>query len=92
MRWESVSDRNWERNFSAAVEYAEKYGELNPKAVYVTESGIRLGSWISNIRTYRKCGIQRNYLTEKRIEELDKIGMVWRLGRQTEKKQDEAVR
>lgn len=77
MRWESVSDMNWERNFAAAVEYAEKYGELNPKAVHVTENGIRLGSWISNIRTYRKCGIQRNYLTEERIEELDKIGMVW---------------
>ena len=77
MRWESFSDMNWERNFAAAVEYAKKYGELSPKATYITESGIKLGSWISNIRTYRKCGIQRNYLTEKRIEELDKIGMVW---------------
>lgn len=77
MRWESVSDMNWEKNFAAAVEYEKKYGDLNPKAAYVTESGIRLGSWISNIRTYRKCGIQRNYLTEERIAELDKIGMVW---------------
>lgn len=77
MRWESVSDMNWDRNFSAAVEYAKKYGALNPKAVYVTEDGVRLGSWVSNIRTYRKCGIQRNYLTEERISELDKIGMVW---------------
>lgn len=77
MRWESISDMNWERNFTAATEYAKKYGDLNPKATYITEDGIRLGSWISNIRTYRKCGIQRNYLTERRIEELDKIGMVW---------------
>ena len=77
MRWESVSDMNWEKNFSAAVEYAKKYGVLNPKAVYVTEDGVRLGSWISNIRTYRKCGIQRNYLTDERIAALDKIGMVW---------------
>lgn len=77
MRWESVSDMNWDRNFSAAVEYAKKYGELSPKATYITENGIKLGSWISNIRTYRKCGIQRNYLTEERIAELDKIGMIW---------------
>ena len=77
MRWESVSDMNWDRNFAAAAEYAKKYGDLNPKAVYVTENGIKLGSWISNIRTYRKCGIQRNYLTEERIAALDKIGMVW---------------
>ena len=77
MRWESMSDMSWDKNYAAAVEYAKKYGDLNPKAVYVTEDGIRLGSWISNVRTYRKCGIQRNYLTEERIEELDKIGMVW---------------
>ena len=77
MRWESMSDMSWDKNYAAAVEYAKKYGVLNPKAVYVTEDGIRLGSWVSNIRTYRKCGIQRNYLTEERIEELDKIGMVW---------------
>lgn len=78
MRWESFSDMNWERNFAAAAEYAKKYGELSPKATYITESGIKLGSWISNIRTYRKCGIQRNYLTEERIKALDEIGMVWR--------------
>ncbi|MCM1059363.1 MAG: Helicase associated domain protein [Eubacterium sp.] len=77
MRWESVSDMNWEKNFAAAVEYAEKYGELNPKADYVTENGIRLGSWAANIRTYRKCGIHRNYLTDERIIALNKIGMVW---------------
>ncbi len=77
MRWESASDMNWDRNFSAAVEYAKKYGDLNPKAVYVTENGIRLGSWVSNIRTYRKCGIHRNYLTDERIKALDDIGMVW---------------
>ena len=77
MRWESISDMNWEKNYAAAVEYAKKYGEFSPKANYVTESGIRLGSWVTNIRTYRKCGIQRNYLTDERIDALDKIGMVW---------------
>lgn len=77
MRWESVSDMNWARNYAAAVEYFKKYGNFNPKATYVTERGIKLGSWVSNIRTYRKCGIQRNYLTEERILALDAIGMVW---------------
>ncbi len=77
MRWESVSDMNWEKNYAAAVEYAKNYGEFNPKATYVTENGINLGSWVTNIRTYRKCGIHRKYLTDERIEMLDKIGMVW---------------
>ena len=42
MRWESISDMNWEKNYTAAVEYAEKYGEFNSKANYVTENGINL--------------------------------------------------
>ena len=77
MRWESISDMNWEKNYAAAVEYAKQHGEFNPKVTYVTENGIRLGSWVNNIRTYRKCGIQRNYLTEERVEMLDRLGMVW---------------
>ncbi len=77
MRWESVSDMNWERNYAAAVEYAKRYGDFNPKTLYVSQSGIRLGSWAANIRMYRKCGIHRNYLTEERIKALDDISMVW---------------
>lgn len=77
MRWESVSDLSWNKNFAAARKYFEQNGNLCPKAVYVTEDGVNLGSWLSNIRTYRRCGIQKNYLTEERIGELDKIGMVW---------------
>lgn len=77
MRWESVSDMNWERNYAAAAEYAKQHGDFNPKALYVSESGIRLGSWAANIRMYRRCGIHRNYLTEERIKALDAIGMVW---------------
>lgn len=77
MRWESVSDLSWIKNFSAAKKYFKENGNLCPKSNFVTNDGVNLGSWLSNIRTYKKCGIQRNYLTDERIAELEKIGMVW---------------
>lgn len=77
MRWENVSDLSWNKYFTAAEKYFDKNGNLCPKSNYVTENGVNLGSWLSNIRTYKKCGIQRNYLTDERIEILEKIGMIW---------------
>ena len=77
MRWENVSDLSWNKNFAAAQKYFEENGNLCPKSTFVTENGVNLGSWLSNIRTYKKCGIQKNYLTDERISELDKLGMVW---------------
>ncbi len=77
MVWESARDTAWERYFAEAKKYSETKGDLRVPALYVTESGISLGAWISNLRTYRKNGIQSSYLTDKRICELNGIGMVW---------------
>jgi hypothetical protein len=38
---------------------------------------ITLGRWISQLRFYRKSGVQSAYLTPERIQALDAIGMVW---------------
>lgn len=77
MIWESVRDASWKKNFRAAEKYREQKGDLNVPAAYKTETGINLGQWIGNVRTYRKNGIYTNYLTEERIRQLDGLGMIW---------------
>jgi hypothetical protein len=77
MIWDSVRDLSWQRYYSAAEKYFRKHGNLNVKVTTVTEDGLRLGEWISNLRTRRKNGAQQAYLTPERIEALDRIGMVW---------------
>jgi hypothetical protein len=77
MRWESVRDLSWERNFVAAKTFYEKHGHLMVNAAEKEEDGLTLGRWISQLRVYRKSGIQRAYLTPERIAALNGIGMVW---------------
>ena len=77
MVWDNVRDLSWQRYFQEAEAYAREHNNLNIKATYITKRGIKLGSWLSNLRTYRKNNIQQNYLTKERIEALDKLGMVW---------------
>lgn len=77
MVWESYKDLSWQRYYAAAKAYYEENGNLNVQALYTTETGLKLGSWIGNLRTYRKNGAQSSYLTQERIDQLDAIGMVW---------------
>ena len=77
MRWESVRDLAWERNYRAARKYFEEYGDLLVPATEKKYHGVMLGKWIAQIRAYRKSNIQSAYLTSERIEALDAIGMVW---------------
>lgn len=76
MVWESSKDLSWKKNYEAAKEYYAEHGDLKVPAQYV-KNGIKLGGWIANLRTYRKNGVQSNYLTEERIKSLDEIGMIW---------------
>lgn len=77
MVWDSCSDMNWKRNYAEAKQYFETHGDLLVPAAYVTESGVRLGNWISNLRSYKKSGAKSSYMTPERIKQLDSIGMVW---------------
>ena len=77
MRWGSYLDQSWERYFEAAKTYYETHGDLRINVNEVTGSGLRLGTWIANLRTYRKSGIRTAYLSPERIAALDRIGMVW---------------
>ena len=77
MIWSGYRDLIWERYFAAAKAYREKYGDLKVPAEYRMDTGLKLGSWLSNLRTYRKSGLRKNYLTEERISALDGLGMEW---------------
>ena len=77
MRWESVRDIAWEKNYAAAKAYFEEHGELLVNVSVNQYRGVALGRWIAQIRSYRKSNIQSAYLTPERIALLDEIGMVW---------------
>ena len=77
MRWESSTDVSWERYYAAAREYRDQFGDLLPKTQYVTPEGVPLGTWLSNLRTWRKGGVRVAYLSPERIAALDALGMAW---------------
>lgn len=77
MRWDSVRDLSWEKNYAAAKQYFETHGNLLINVADTSETGTALGRWIAQLRFYRKNGVQSSYLTQRRIEALDSIGMVW---------------
>ena len=77
MRWESVRDLSWERNFSVAKAYYEEHGDLLVPVGDEKYHGVSLGRWLAGLRSYRKNDLQSAYLTPERIAKLDAIGMVW---------------
>ncbi|MCD8012427.1 MAG: Helicase associated domain protein [Lachnospiraceae bacterium] len=77
MTWDSFQDRLWEKNYAAAKAYYETHGDLNVKSDYVTEDGVKLGFWLSSIRTYEKAGARQKYLTPERVKLLEDLGMIW---------------
>ena len=77
MVWD-VPDYLWERNFAAAVEYHRQHGNLEVPVDYVDKNGVRLGSWIHNIRSCVKNKTQRSRLTPEQFTRLDDLGMNWK--------------
>ncbi len=76
MRWENQRELAWERHYAAAKRYFEENGHLNVPVRYVTEDGVHLGSWLSNLRV-RQSAEGRRPLREERVQALNAIGMVW---------------
>ena len=75
MVWD-VRGESWDRLYKAAQTYVKDHGDFNIKADYVTLDGLRLGSWVCNLRALRK-GQVGGHLSRERIEALDKLGMIW---------------
>ncbi len=70
---EAVKARTWMRYYEEAQKYRSDHGNLRVHADYVTENGLKLGTWISGQRY--SYGLGR--LSEKRVQLLSDIGMEW---------------
>lgn len=78
MVWDKHS-KNWEQNYKAAEEYFTSHGNLRVPHNYRTPNGIGLGVWITNQRNIflgKKEGAAP--LSERQIEKLNAIEMVWK--------------
>lgn len=70
MIWSLLSEQ-WERNYLEAMRYYNEHGSLYMDTKYMTDSGFKLGYWISHLRQ------KKAELTDEQIGRLDAIGMVW---------------
>lgn len=77
MRWESAQDLVWNKYYTLAKQYYEKYGNLLVPVRTNQEGVDPLGRWIAQLRVYRKSGIYSPHLSQDRIDALDALGMVW---------------
>ncbi len=64
---------SWWEWYGVARAYRDQHGDLLVSATHVTDSGYRLGQWISRQRGEQR----RGYLLPDRVEALDAIGMSW---------------
>lgn len=76
MIWSKL-DYFWENNYSAAVKYYRENGNLIVPTKFVSDDGIKLGSWISRLRKLRKGQCRGIPPSPEQIKRLDDIGMVW---------------
>jgi len=63
----------WETSYTAAKDFYRTHGHLNVPARYVTQDGINLGIWISNVRQKAR----NSKLDAEQVKQLDAIGMLW---------------
>ena len=77
MEWENPYTIMWNQKFSMAKAYYEEHGDLEIPVAYCVED-VKLGKWISAIRTKRKKPSSSGFrLDDERIRALDSIGMRW---------------
>ena len=86
MEWDGSSAAAWRQYYAALRAYRKEHGDLDIPASYVGPEGLRLGGFVSNLRTAKSLGQRSAYLTPDRIQALDALGMIWdRLDYQWEK-------
>lgn len=76
MVWD-VPDYLFEKSFAALLEFYRENGNSDVPCYYVTADGLRLGTWVFNIRSRRKKIGQGAELTEEQIKRLDELGFSW---------------
>lgn len=78
MRWHDLSVDSWNTYYSALCQYKKEHGHLDIMARYVTPDGLRLGSFLSHLRSCRATGRKNVFLTPDHIAALDNLGMIWK--------------
>lgn len=84
-----LKQEQWLKNYNLAKKYFEDNGNLNINAKYITNTGVKLGSWIRTQRVSYK----NKSLTDERYKLLSDINMIWELkpGVKKEKYNNEKV-
>lgn len=78
INWEKSNVTAWNNKFELAKAYYHMHGNLNIPVAYSVD-GVKLGRWISNIRSKRKNPNSSGMvLDQSRIDMLDSIGMDWK--------------
>ena len=67
------SEDIWVLGLVHLKQFIGEHGHAKVPQAFVTESGFKLGLWVSNRRSEKK----RNKLSKERIEELDCLGFIW---------------
>lgn len=70
---------SWDLYIKALKQYKEREGDcLVPKGYIemVDDANVKLGQWVRNIRSTKKCKT-RYLLTKERIKQLEDLGFVW---------------
>lgn len=65
----------WEEYFLELVDFVYKHGHADVSIRYVTEKGVRLGSWLNHQKGYYRTN--DSALTEDRKQRLTEIGVDW---------------
>ena len=76
MRWESLDDISWNKNFNAYKQYVEDGNPLKVPGDLIYK-GVELGKWLTRIRRYHTSGIRSDYFTPEREKELERLGIIW---------------
>ena len=54
MDWLTSNERAWNRGYSKAKDYYDRYGNLNVKVGYICPDGYPLGEWLHSQRSHGK--------------------------------------
>ncbi len=72
-----VRDRDaaWDAGVAALTQYSRDHGDLAAPHWFTTADGLQLGRWVDSRRVEYRTGA----LLAARVEQLERLGMVWRL-------------
>ena len=70
--WDQLAAQ-WEEGFRELSAYHQEHGNCDVSQSHITDTGFKLGLWVSNQRQFLK----KNKLSEERKERLEALGFVW---------------